>query len=191
MKINMMKYRQGAFTSLALWKVTAILTVWVVMLFSAPVWAKPKGSYGITNMAGERELRKKPVVKRWDTIGHTNKESSHTHIARKKRPSSETAGDLERKWKNYQDLSPDEKATLKRKRMKWEALPPEKQKVLRQRMKQLKGLSPGDRELFRQRFKQWKKLSPEQRQGIRQDLDRWDRLPPQERERIRRKFLNK
>jgi len=137
MKINMMKHRQGTFTFLALWKVTAILTVWVVMLFSAPVWAKPKGSYGTTNMAGERELRKKSVDKRWDTIGHTYKESSHTHIARKKRSSSETAEDLERKWKNYQGLSPDEKARLKRKRMEWEALPPEKQKVLRQRMKRL------------------------------------------------------
>jgi uncharacterized membrane protein len=191
MKINMMKYRQGAFSFLALWTVTAILTVWVVMLFSAPVWAKPKGSYGTTNMAGERELRKKPVVKRWDTIGHTYKENSHIYIARKKRPSPETAEGLERKWKNYQDLSPDEKARLKRKRKQWEALPPEKKKVLRQRMKQLKSLSPGDRELFRQRFHQWKKLSPEERQGIRQDLDRWDRLPPQERERIRRRFLNK
>ena len=143
MKIDMMKHRQGTLTFLALWKVTAILTVWVVMLFSAPVWAKPKGSYGTTNMAGERELRKKPVVKGWDTIGHTDRESSRIHIARKKRPSSETAADLERKWKNYKDLSPDEKARLKRKRMEWEALPPEKQKVLRQRMKQLKGLSPG------------------------------------------------
>ena len=186
----MVKHRQGTFTFLALWKVTVILTVWLIMLFSAPVWAKPKGSYGTTNMAGERELRKRPVVKRWDTIGHTYKESSHTHMARKKRQSSETGEDLERKWKNYQGLSPDEKARLKRKRMEWEALPPEKQKVLRQRMKQLKGLSPGDRELFRQRFNQWKKLSPEERQGIRQDLDRWDRLPPQERERIRRRFLN-
>ena len=190
MKINMVKHRQGTLKSLALWKVTAILTVWLVMLFSAPTWAKPKGSYGTTNMGGERELRKRPVVKRWDTIGHTYKESSHTHIARKKRPSSETGGDLERKWKNYQGLSPDEKARLKRKRMEWEALPPEKQKVLRQRMKRLKSLSPADRELFRQRFKQWKKLSHEERQGIRQDLDRWDRLPPQERERIRRRFLN-
>jgi hypothetical protein len=189
-KINMMKHRQGAYTFLALWKVTAILTVWVVMLFSAPVWAKPKGSYGTTNMAGDRELCEKPVLKRWDAIGHTYKESSHTYIARKKRPSSETGEDLERKWKNYQDLSPDEKARLKRKRMEWDALPPEKQKVLRQRMKRLKGLSPDDRELFRQRFRQWKKLSPEERQGIRQDLDRWDRLPPQERERIRRRFLN-
>ncbi len=187
----MVKHRQGAFTFLALCKVTGILTVWVVVLFSAPTWAKPKGCYGTINMTGERELRKKLVVKRWDTIGHTYKESSHTHIARKKRPSSETAGDVERKWKNYQDLSPDEKARLKKKRMKWEALPPEKQKVLRQRMKRLKGLSPGDRELFRQRFHQWRKLSPEERQGIRQDLDRWDRLSPQERERIRRRFLNK
>ncbi len=186
----MVKHRQGTLTFLALWKVIAILTVWVVMLFSAPTWAKPKGSYGTTNMAGDRELRKKPVVKRWDTIGHTYKESGHMHIAWKKRPSSETAEDLERKWQNYQGLSPDEKARLKRKRMEWEALPPEKQKVLRQRMKRLKGLSPDDRELFRQRFNQWKKLSPEERQGIRQDLDRWDRLPPQERERIRRRFLN-
>jgi len=190
MKINMVKHSQGTLTFLALWKITAILTVWVVMLFSAPVWAKPKGSYGATNMAGERELRKKPVVTRWDTIGHRYKESSRTRIAWKKRPSSEAAEDLEKKWKNYQSLSSDEKARHKRKRMEWEALPPEKQKVLRQRMKQLKGLSPDDRELFRQRFKQWKKLSPEERQGIRQDLDRWDRLPPQERERIRLRFLN-
>jgi len=190
MKTNMVKHRQGTLTFLALWEVTAILTVWVVMLFSAPVWAKPKGSYGTANMAGERELRKRPVVKRWDTIGHTYKESSYTHIAGKKRPSSETAEDVEGKWKNYKGLSPDEKARLKRKRMEWEALPPEKQKVLRQRMKRLKSLSPGDRELFRQRFKQWKRLSPEERQGIRQDLDRWDRLPLQERERIRRRFLN-
>ena len=186
----MMKYRQGAFTCLVLWKVTAILTVWVVMLFSAPTWAKPKGSYGTANMACERELSKKPVVKRWDTIGHTYRENGHTHIARRKRPSSDTGEGLERKWRNYQDLSPNEKARLKRKRKEWEALPPEKQKVLRQRMKRLKSLSPADRELFRQRFKQWKKLSPEERQGIRQDLDRWDRLPPQERERIRRRFLN-
>lgn len=175
---------------LALWEVTAILTVWVVMFFSAPVWAKPKGSYGTTTMSGERELRQRPVVKRWDTIGHAYKESSHTYIAWKKRPSSETEADLEKKWKDNEDLSRDEKARLKRKRMEWEALPPEKQKVLRQRMKQLKGLSPGDRELFRQRFKQWKKLSPEEREIIRQDLDRWDRLPPQERENIRRRFLN-
>ena len=186
----MVKHRQGNLTFVTLWKVTAILTVWVVMLFSAPVWAKPKGAYGTTHMAGERELLERPVVKRWDTIGFTYKESSHTHIARKERPSSETAEDLERKWENNQGLSPDEKARLERKRMEWEALPPEKQKVLRQRMKQLKGLSPGDRELFRQRFKQWKKLSPEERQGIREDLDRWDRLPPQERERIRLRFLN-
>jgi hypothetical protein len=190
MKINRAKYRQGTLTFMALWKVTAILTVWVVMIFSAPTWAKPKGSYGTRHMAGERELRERPVVKRWDTIGYTYKESSHIHIARKERPSSETAEDLEEKWENNQGLSPDEKARLERKRMEWEALPPEKQKVLRQRMKQLKGLSPGDRELFRQRFKQWKKLSPEERQGIREDLDRWDRLPPQERERIRRRFLN-
>jgi len=190
MKINMVKHRRGTLTFLAPWEVAAILTVWVVMLFSAPVWAKPKGSYGTTNMAGEQELRERPVVKRWDTIGYTYKESSHIHLAWKKRPSSETAEDLEEKWENNQGLSPDEKARLERKRMKWEALPPEKQKVLRQRMKQLKGLSPGDRELFRQRFNQWKELSPEERQGIRQDLDRWDRLPPQERERIRRRFLN-
>jgi len=185
----MKKHRRGAFTFLALWKVAALLTVWVVMLFSAPTWAKHKGSYGTTNMAGERELRKKPVFKRWDTIGQTYRENGHTHIAKKKKASS--AEDLERKWKNYQGLSPDEKTRLKRKRMEWEALPPEKQKVLRQRMKRLKSLSPADRELFRQRFKQWKKLSPGERQGIRQDLDRWDRLPSQERERIRRKFLNK
>ena len=190
MKNNMVKHRQGTLTFLALWKVTAILTVWVVMLFSAPVWAKPNGPYETINMAGQPELRKRAVVKRWDTIGHTYKENSHTYIASKKRPSPETAGDLERTWKNYQGLSPDEKARLKRKRKQWEALPPEKQKVLRQRMKRLKDLSPGDHELFRQRFKQWKRLSPEERQGIRQDLDRWDRLPPQERERIRRRFLN-
>jgi hypothetical protein len=189
MKINMMKHRQGTLTFLALCKVTAILTVWV-MLFSAPVWAKPKGPYGTKHMAGGREFRPRPVVKGWDTIGPTDKKSSPTHIARGERASSETAADLENKWKNYNELSPDEKARLKRKRMEWEALPPEKQKVLRQRMKRLKGLSPADRELFRQRFKQWKQLSPEERQGIREDLDRWDRLPPQERERIRLRFLN-
>jgi hypothetical protein len=190
MKINRVKHGQGTLTFLARWEVTAILTVWVVMVFSAPTWGNPKGSYGTTPMAAERELRKRPVDRRWDTIGHTYKESSHTHIAWKKRPSSEAAEDLEGKWENYQGLSPDEKARLKRKRMEWEALPPEKQKVLRQRMKQLNELSPDDRELFRQRFNQWKKLSPEERQGIRQDLDRWDRLPPQERERLRRRFLN-
>ena len=67
----MVKHRQGNLTFVTLWKVTAILTVWVVMLFSAPVWAKPKGAYGTTNMAGERELLERPVIKRWDTIGYT------------------------------------------------------------------------------------------------------------------------
>ena len=190
MNINMVKHSQGPLTFFALWKIIAILTVWVVMLFSAPVWAKPKGSYGTTSMAGERELHNKPAVNRWDTTGHRYKESSLKRIAWKKRQSPEAAEDLERKWKKYQLLSSDEKDRHKRKRMQWEALPPEKRKVLRQRMKQLKDLSPGDRELFRQRFKQWKKLSPQERQVIKQDLDRWDRLPSKERERIRRKFLN-
>ena len=176
----MVKHRQGTLTFLSLCKFTAIVTVWV-MLFSAPVWAKPKRYYGPTHPAtGVRELRKKTGLKSWETIGQTSKKSRHTHIARRKKPSNESRG-----------LTPDENGRLNKKRMEWEALPPEKQKVLRQRMKQLKGLPPGDRELFRQRFKQWKKLSPEERQDIRQELDRWDNLPPQEQERIRRRFLNR
>ena len=190
MKIKRVKHKRGPLTSVTQWKVTVILAVWVVTLFSASVWAKPKRSYGTTHPAGERELRKRPVLSQWDTIEQTSKESSHTYIARRKKSSSQTTGDMEGEWKNYKGLSPDEKERLKRKRMEWEALPPEKQKVLRQRMKQLKGLPPGDRELFRQRFNQWKKLSPEERQGIRRDLDRWDRLAPQEQERIRRRFQN-
>ena len=185
----MVKHRQEALTFLTLWKVTAILAVGAIMSFSAPTWAKPKGPYGATNRVVERESRNGPIVQRWDTIKDTYEKSIHTHIARKKRSSSETAKDLERNRKNYRGLSSEEKDKLKRKRMEWEALPPEKQKVLRQRMKRLKELPPEDRELFRQRFNQWKRLPPEERQRIRQDLDRWDRLPPQERDQIRRRFL--
>jgi hypothetical protein len=179
MMVKRVEHRQGALICVTLWKFTAVLTVWVVILLSAPVWAKVKGSYGTTQLAGERELRKRPVLKNWDIIGHISKESRHMNIARREKPSYES-----------RELTPDEDDRLNKKRMEWEALPPEKQKVLRQRMKQLKGLPPGDRELFRQRFNQWKNLSPEERQGIRQDLDRWDSLSPKEQERIRRRFLN-
>ena len=185
----MVKHRQEALTFLTLWKVTAILAVGVIMSFSAPTWAKPKGPYGATNRVVERESRNGPIVQSWDTIKEPYDESIHTHIARKKSPSSETVVDPERNRGNYQSLSPGEQDKLKRKRMEWEALPPEKQKVLRQRMKRLKELPPEDRELFRQRFNQWKRLPPEERQRIRQDLDRWDRLPPHERDQIRRRFL--
>jgi hypothetical protein len=181
MKIKRVKHRQGPLTCVPLWKVTVILTVWIVMLFSAPLWAKPKRSYGPTHPAGAGwELPKSLELKSWDMIGQTSKESRHTYIARRKKSSYES-----------RELTPDENERLNKKRMEWEALPPEKQKVLRQRMKELKGLPPGDRELFRQRYNQWKNLSPEERQGIRQDLDRWDRLSPQEQERIRRRFLNR
>ena len=181
MKIKRVKHRQGPLTCVPLWKVTVILTVWIVMLFSAPLWANPKRSYGPTHPAGAGwELPKSHEMKSWDMIGQTSKESRHTYIARRKKTSYES-----------RELTPDENERLNKKRMEWEALPPEKQKVLRQRMKELKGLPPGDRELFRQRYNQWKNLSPEERQGIRQDLDRWDRLSPQEQERIRRRFLNR
>ena len=173
MKIKRVNHRQGPLTCVTLWKVMAILTVGIVMLFSAPVWAKTKRSYGPTHaVAAEPEL-----LKSWDIIGHTSIENRHPQIARRKQSSYESRG-----------LTPGENDRLNKKRMEWEALPPEKQKVLRQRMKQLKGLPPGDRELFRQRFKQWKNLSPEERQDIRQDLDRWDRLSPKDQERIRRRF---
>jgi hypothetical protein len=185
----MVKHRQEALTILTLSKVTAILAVGVIMSFSTPTWATPKGPYGAISRVAGRESRNGPIIQPWDTIKDNDEESIHTYIARKKKPSSETVGDPQRNRKNYRDLSSDEKDKFKRKRMEWEALPPEKQKVLRQRMQRLKELPPEDRELFRQRFNQWKRLPPEERQRIRQDLDRWDRLPPQERDQIRRRFL--
>lgn len=78
--------------------------------------------------------------------------------------------DLEKKYKNWQDLSPSEKNKL------------------RQRMNQYRQMSPQEQEHYQRRYRQWNELPPKERNRIQQNLRRWDELSPEEQDAIRKKF---
>lgn len=90
--------------------------------------------------------------------------------------------------RQYERLSPDEKARLRGRLEEWKSLPSEERKSLRDRLEQWKQLPPTDRTLLRERFEQWKTLRPEERGRLRERLRRPDELTPQEQEEIRERF---
>ncbi len=93
--------------------------------------------------------------------------------------------------RNYERLSPEEKAKLKGRFRDYRSLPPPQREDLRKRMEQWRRLPPQDRDLYRKRFDQWRNLSPDERSRYREKLRQGDRLSPQEREEIRRRFGGK
>jgi hypothetical protein len=187
----MVKHRQSVLRHLTRWGVFAAgLAFGAILSFSFPAWAKTHGLYETPYVGRHQETHNIIAASPLEAFEDVGRKNKQVRLARKKKRSPRTEEDLERKWKNYQNLAPEEKARIRQKQREWESLPPERKKMLRQRMEQLKRLPPQDRELFRQRFNQWQELSPQERRGIRKNLERWDRLSPPEQERIRRKFLN-
>lgn len=90
--------------------------------------------------------------------------------------------------RNYNRLSPEEKAMLQRRLKEWESLSPEKRRILRHRMEEYNRLPLRERHLYRQRYRRLQKLSPDERREIREKLRRWNTLPPGEKEQIRKRF---
>lgn len=187
----MVKHRQSVLRHLTRWSVLAAgLTLGAILSFSLPAWAKSYGIYETPYLGLRQDAHNIIAASPLEASEDAGRKNTPLRLARKKKRSPRPEEDLETNWKDYQNLTPEEKAQIRQKQREWESLPPERQKMLRQRMEQLKRLPPQDRELFRQRFNQWQELSPQERRGIRKNLERWDRLSPREQERIRRKFLN-
>jgi hypothetical protein len=187
-KINMVKAMFISFLSLRRWKTVAMLALVVLLCFFTIAWGKSSKHHrrGVKlerDAYGERVLS--PRAKAFET-----RYKKRIGIARKrgKGRSSQNKEPTERKWRDYERLTPEEKARTNRKFREWKSLPPEKQELLRRRMERWKKLPPEDRSRYKQRFHQWQRLSPEERERIRERLEKWNGLPREEKEKIRRRF---
>ena len=170
------------------WKTVATLALAFLLCYFTITWGKSnrhhkRGLLLERESYGERVLS--PRVKAFET-GYKKR----IVITRKrgKRSSSQNREHTERKWRDYQRLTPEEKARTNRKFREWKSLPREKQELLRRRMERWKELPPEDRSIYKQRFHQWQRLSPEERERIRERLKKWNGLPHEEKEKIRRRF---
>jgi hypothetical protein len=187
----MVKRRLAVLMHLTRWRVLAAgLALGAILSFSLPAWAKSYGIYETPCVGLRQDAHNITAASPWEASKDAGRKNTQIHLARKKKRSPGTEGDLESNWEDYQSLTPEEKAKIRQKQREWESLSPERKRMLRQRMEQLKRLPPQDRDLFRRRFNQWQELSPRERRGIRKNLERWDRLSPREQEKIRRRFLN-
>jgi hypothetical protein len=170
------------------WSALAALALAFSLCIFSLVWGKSSGhhrravklereAYGEKILspgakALERRYKKRIVIARKRGRGRSSQNKEFT----------------ERKWRDYERLSPEEKARTNRKFREWKSLPPEKQDLMRRRMERWKGLPPEDRSLYKQRFKQWQRLSPEEQERIRERLEKWNGLPHEEKEELRRRF---
>jgi hypothetical protein len=170
------------------WRIVAMLALAFLLCYCTIAWGKSnkhqkRGMKLERESYGERVLS--PSVKAFEK-GYKKR----IVIARKrgKRRSSQNKELKEGKWRDYERLTPEEKARTKRKFREWKSLPPGKQELLRRRMERWKELPPEDRSLYKRRFHQWQRLSPEERERIRERLKKWNGLPHEEKEKIRRRF---
>ena len=163
------------------------LAIGLLLTISAQAWGKPEGSRGKKGIPQDRRLGH-DMGHQFRTIVEQRDDAVLTaRNRRNKRPPS-NEGSVQRNWKNYQNLSPDEKARIKRNYQEWKSLPPERQRALRRKMEQWRELPPDNRALYEQIFRQWQKLSPEERQRTRENLEKWNTLSPGEKDQIRRRF---
>jgi hypothetical protein len=109
-------------------------------------------------------------------------------LSRSQQGSPQMDEDVQRNWKTYQGLSPDDKAGLREKSQRWQSLPPEERQEMRRRMERYRELPPQDQERYQKRYQQWQTLPPEDRNRIRDRLQNWDSLSPQEQEDVRQRF---
>jgi predicted Fe-S protein YdhL (DUF1289 family) len=140
--------------------------------FSAPAWGKPDGTYPPNPMHAYR---------------HPS-QSLGVDVSRRQQGPPQMDEDMQRNWRTYQGLSPEDRARLRDKSQKWQSLPPEEKQEMRRRMERYRELPPQDQELYQKRYRQWHSLSPEERNRIRDRLRRWDSLSPQEQEDVLQRF---
>jgi hypothetical protein len=186
-KTVMAKSMFRSLSSVRRWGTVATLALAFLIFFSTLAWAKPNGHPRRAVKPGEAygEKVRFPGGKTFE-----RRYKKRVLIAKKrgKGRSSQDKELSERKGREYDRLSPEEKARMNRKFREWKSLPPEKQELLRHRMKRWKELPPEDRSLYERRFQQWQRLSPEERERIRERLKKWNGLPHEEKEKIRRRF---
>jgi hypothetical protein len=166
----------------------ATLALAFLLCFFTLAWGRSNGHHGRAVKLEREAYGKKiisPGVKAFET-----RYKKRIVITRKQGRGRSSQNDelTERKWRDDQRLSPEEKARMDRKYREWKSLPPEKQDLLRRRMKRWNELPPEDRSLYKQRFQQWQRLSPEEQERIRERLKKWNGLPQEEKEKIRRRF---
>jgi hypothetical protein len=77
---------------------------------------------------------------------------------------------------------------FEKKYQEWQSLTPQEKDTMRHRMNQLNQMPPQDRQHFQGLFDKWQQLSPSERRQIERALDNWDNLSPKERESIRKRF---
>ena len=169
------------------WRTVAPLALALLLFCFTLAWANPNGHFGrgVTPEESYGEKFRSPGGK---TFEKRYKKRVLITKRRGKGRSSENNELSERRGREYDRLSPEEKARMNRRFREWKSLPPEKQELLRRRMKRWKELPPEDRSLYERRFEQWQRLSPEERERIRERLKKWNGLPQEEKEEIRRRF---
>jgi hypothetical protein len=149
-----------------------VLIAGVVLTFSNFSWAKPDGTYPSNSIQAYR---------------HPGK-SLGVEVSRRQQGPPQMDENMQRNWKTYEGLSPDDKARLRDKSQKWQSLPPEEQQEMRRRMERYRELPPQDQERYQKRYRQWQSLPPEDRNKIRDRLRNWDSLSPQEQEDVLQRF---
>jgi hypothetical protein len=113
---------------------------------------------------------------------------SGIEVSRRQQGSSQMDEDMQRNWKTYQGLTPDDKDRLRDRSQQWQSLPPDQQQEMRRRMERYRELPPQDQERYKKRYQQWQSLPPEDRNQIRDRLRHWDSLSPQEQEDVLHRF---
>jgi hypothetical protein len=169
------------------WRTVATLALAFLLFFFTLAWGEPKG-HPRRELKLEEAYGQKFRFPGGKTFERGYKRRVLMAKKRGKGRSSQNNELSERKSREYDTLSPEEKARMKRRFREWKSLPPEKQELLRRRMKRWKQLPPEDRSLYERRFEQWQRLSPEERKRIRERLKKWNGLPREEKEKIRRRF---
>lgn len=149
-----------------------LLIAAVILAFPELSWAKPGGTYPPYPIRAYRHPSQSPGFV----------------VSRRQQGPPQMDEDMQRNWRTYQGMSPDEKARLRDKSQKWQSLPPEEKQEMRRRMERYRELPPQDQELYRKRYRQWQALSPEERNRIRDRLRHWDSLSRQEQEDILQRF---
>ncbi len=171
-----------------LWGPFAAVALAFLLCFSNFAWGKSKGHHGRVVKLQGNGYSEEIFSPRMNSFRAEHKKSIAIARKRGKGRSSQQEESMEREWRDFESLSPEEKARMKRKFREWKTLPPEKQDLMRHRMKRWKELPPEERSRYKQRFRQWQSLSPEEQERIRQRLKKWNGLPQEEREEIRRRF---
>lgn len=117
-----------------------------------------------------------------------NQSAPGIELSRRQQGSPQMNEDMQRNWKTYQGLTPDDKTRLRDKSQKWQTLPPEEQQEMRRRMEKYRELPPQDQERYQKRYQQWQSLPPEDRNRVRDSLKNWNSLSPQEQEDVLQRF---